>query len=70
MILLIQKEYISQEAEYADRRQLADNQHKYLVFEQRENFQHLYIWMMRMKSENSSRGFERCFWSCVPAQER
>ncbi|MCI1930422.1 MAG: DUF4868 domain-containing protein [Clostridia bacterium] len=36
---ILGEQYLSQEAEYADGRQLADNQHKYLIFEQGENFQ-------------------------------
>lgn len=35
---IIGEQYLSQEAEYTDGRQLADNQHKYLIFEQGENF--------------------------------
>jgi len=36
---ILGEQYLSQEVEYADGRQLADNQHKYLIFEQGENFQ-------------------------------
>lgn len=36
---IIEEQYLSQEAEYADGRQLADNQRKYLIFEQGERFQ-------------------------------
>lgn len=36
---ILGEQYLSQEAEYADGRQLADNQNKYLIFEQGENFQ-------------------------------
>lgn len=36
---LFGEQYLSQEAEYADGRQLADNQNKYLIFEQGERFQ-------------------------------
>lgn len=36
---ILSEQYLSQEAEYADGRQLADNQHKYLIFEQGEGFQ-------------------------------
>lgn len=36
---LLSEQYLSQEAEYADGRQVADNQHKFLIFEQGEKFQ-------------------------------
>lgn len=36
---IINEQYLSHEAEYADGRQLADNQHKFLIFEQGDNFQ-------------------------------
>jgi len=36
---ILGEHYLSQEAEYADGRQLADNQNKYLIFEQGETFQ-------------------------------
>lgn len=36
---IIEEQFLPQEAEYADGRQLADNQHKYLIFEQGGNFQ-------------------------------
>lgn len=36
---ILSEHYISQDAEYADGRQLADNQHKFLIFKQEENFQ-------------------------------
>lgn len=35
---IINEQYLSEEVEYADGRQLADNQHKHLIFEQGENF--------------------------------
>ena len=34
---ILQEKFLSQECEYADGRMLADNQHKYLVFEQGDN---------------------------------
>lgn len=36
---IIEEQFLPQETEYADGRQLADNQHKYLIFEQGGNFQ-------------------------------
>jgi len=36
---ILQEKFLSQECEYADGRKLADNQRKYLVFEQGDNFQ-------------------------------
>lgn len=36
---IIEEQFLSQETEYADGRQLADNQRKYLIFEQGGNFQ-------------------------------
>ena len=35
---ILQEKLLAQECEYADGRRLADNQHKYLVFEQGDNF--------------------------------
>lgn len=35
---IIQEQFLAQEAEYADGRQLADNQNRYLIFEQGESF--------------------------------
>lgn len=36
---ILQEKFLAQECEYADGRMLADNQHKYLIFEQGDNFQ-------------------------------
>ena len=36
---ILQEKFLAQECEYADGRVLADNQHKYLIFEQGDNFQ-------------------------------
>lgn len=36
---ILQEKFLAQECEYADGRMLADNQYKYLVFEQGDNFQ-------------------------------
>lgn len=36
---ILQEKFLAQECEYADGRMLADNQHKYLFFEQGDNFQ-------------------------------
>jgi len=36
---ILEQQYLAQESEYADGRQLADNQHKYLIFEQGDSFQ-------------------------------
>lgn len=36
---ILQEKFLAQECEYADGRMLADNQHKYLFFEQEDNFQ-------------------------------
>lgn len=36
---ILAEQFLSQESEYADGRQLADNQHKYLIFEQGNSFQ-------------------------------
>lgn len=38
-INIINEQFLMEEAEYADGCQVADNQHKYLIFEQGENFQ-------------------------------
>lgn len=35
---ILEQQYLTQDAEYADGRQLADNQHKYLIFEQGDDF--------------------------------
>lgn len=35
---ILEQQYLAQEAEYANGRQLADNQHKYMIFEQGESF--------------------------------
>lgn len=35
---ILEQQYLIQESEYADGRQLADNQHKYLIFEQGDSF--------------------------------
>ncbi|MCM1269902.1 MAG: DUF4868 domain-containing protein [Ruminococcus flavefaciens] len=35
---ILEEKFLSQESEYADGHQLADNQHKILIFEQRDNF--------------------------------
>lgn len=36
---ILQEKFLAQECEYADGHMLADNQHKYLIFEQGDNFQ-------------------------------